>query len=153
MSAQSTPSEVELEELIRKAKIDHPQFGLTKLHTQIRTDHPQFLVSEKRFRKVHASIFPAAPGTPTAVHVLDGPLLAQASTSATPTATPVPKPTAGSGLDVQTGFDPYWTPSRLPEKVKAKMIPGAGKGLVTRTQVLQGGFLWDEHPWITSPDP
>jgi hypothetical protein len=64
----SSPSDEELQDALTQLKAAHPTLGIPKLHARLRTDYPAWTVSEKRMRKVLATLAPpkdAAPPHPS----------------------------------------------------------------------------------------
>ncbi|KAF7369831.1 Set-like protein [Mycena venus] len=64
----SSPSDDELQDALVQLKATNPGLGIPKLHARLRTDFPSWAVSEKRMRKILATLAPpkdAAPPHPS----------------------------------------------------------------------------------------
>lgn len=51
---------------------------------------------------------------------------------------------------IRTALDPTVEICPL---LEARVLPGRGKGLVTKAEVLEGQVLWNESPWIVTASP
>jgi hypothetical protein len=60
----SSPSDEELQDALTQLKAAHPTLGIPKLHARLRTDYPAWTVSEKRMRKVLATLAPSKDAAP-----------------------------------------------------------------------------------------
>ncbi|OCF34784.1 protein lysine methyltransferase SET5 [Kwoniella heveanensis CBS 569] len=145
----TAPSDGDLQAAATSLRESHPSLGIVKLLAQLKIDHPDWQVSEKRFRK----FVPAAsggggndaPGTVTG---------AGAGSPSQVTAGPSQNSEGEKILIAQTGFDPSIDVAALAPKIKAKMFSGGkGKGLVAKEKLLGGEMIWQEEPWVVTPDP
>lgn len=124
----SSPEEGELAAAVTTVRAAHPDLGILKLWAALKEAHPEWTVSEKRFRKA---------------------LAAQGGSGASPAAA-----VADDELVAHTGLDSTLDIAAVAPKVKAKVFGGTkGKGLVARSKLEAGEFLWHEEPWVACPDP
>lgn len=125
-----SPGDAELSTSVKALRISNPTLGIPKLLNLVKTENPTWLVSEKRLRKVLAN--------------------EETSTEAPRGHDAKPKE---KNLVADTGLDETVDLSLAP-KVKVKMFSGGkGKGLVAKTKIERGEMVWQEDPWIVSPDP
>ncbi|WVR03175.1 hypothetical protein IAU60_000166 [Kwoniella sp. DSM 27419] len=133
-SSSTSPSDAELQAAASSLREAHPSLGIPKLLAQLKLDHSDWLVSEKRFRKFVSTSPVTAPGQDAA----------QIGT-------------IGEGekpLIALTGLDTSIDVAGMAPKVKVKMFTGGkGKGLVAKDKMLGGEMIWQEDPWIVTPDP
>ena len=131
-----SPSDEALTPAVKELREAHPALGVPKLLAQLKSSRPEWLVSEKRLRKVLASL--ASPPS------------REVSTGAEATGGDASK----ADLVAATGLDPSIDVGAIAPKVKVKMFGhGKGKGLVAREKILQGEVVWQEEPWIVTADP
>lgn len=131
----SSPADDELTNAVGAVRAAHPDLGILKLWAALKEQHPEWTVSEKRFRKVLAAVGGSG-----------------ASSSTGPSA-PAGK-VADDELVAQTGLDKTLDIAALAPKVKAKLFGGTkGKGLVARAKLEAGEMLWQEEPFVATPDP
>ncbi|KAJ7835947.1 hypothetical protein B0H14DRAFT_3109925 [Mycena olivaceomarginata] len=60
----SSPSDDELQDALVQLKAANPSLGIPKLHARLRADFPAWTVSEKRMRKILATLAPPKETTP-----------------------------------------------------------------------------------------
>jgi hypothetical protein len=60
----SSPSDDELQDALAQLKAANPSLGIPKLHARLRADFPAWTVSEKRMRKILATLAPPKDTTP-----------------------------------------------------------------------------------------
>ncbi|WVQ94251.1 hypothetical protein IAU59_001330 [Kwoniella sp. CBS 9459] len=137
--SSTSPSDEDLQNAATVLRQSHPSLGIVKLLAQLKVDHPEWQVSEKRFRKF---------------------LLATSSSSggdhneSASQAGPSQNSDGEKILIAQTGFDRSLDVAALAPKVKTKMFSGGkGKGLIAKEKLLGGEMIWQEEPWVVTPDP
>lgn len=126
-AAQVAPAEDDLLCAARRVREAHPDLGIAKLLAQLKVDQPDWTVSEKRFRKSLQSVSESNGAAPV---------------------------TSGEqNLEAETGLDSSINVAAIAPKVKAKMLPGRGKGLVAKEKMQQGEWIWQEEPWCLVTHP
>lgn len=130
VTANVLPRDDELVTAVTGIRQTQPTIGIAKLTALVKSQNPSWLISEKRLRKV----------------------LQQAAENEVESSSSKPEQDEIE-LVAQTGIDETIEWCEAP-KVRVKMFGGVkGKGLVAKEKILMGEVIWQEEPWIVSPDP
>lgn len=137
-----TPTDDELRAAVREVRDANPSLGVLKLWAAVKEEQG-WAVSEKRFRKALADVGGTANGA--------------GSTAA------APKKKKGKGsksrrvgdhLEPETHLDTTLDIASIAPKVDVSMFGGArGKGLVAKSELLEGEMIWREEPFIACASP
>ncbi|WVF66642.1 hypothetical protein IAT40_001383 [Kwoniella sp. CBS 6097] len=147
LAKSTSPSDGDLQSAATALRESHPSLGIVKLLAQLKIDHPEWQVSEKRFRKFLPTTSGCSSGAGAG-------LSGSSSGKDASQAGPSQNSEGEKILIAQTGFDPSLDVGAIAPKIKAKMFAGGkGKGLVAKEKLLGGEMVWQEEPWVVTPDP
>lgn len=135
------PTDDELRTAVRDVRDANPALGVLKLWAAVKEANG-WAVSEKRFRKTLAEVGGTISGAG---------------------ATAAPKKKKGKGaksrrvgdhLEPETHLDSTLDIASIAPKVEVSMFGGArGKGLVAKSELLEGEMIWREEPFIACASP
>jgi hypothetical protein len=144
----ATPPEDELIAAVTTVRDAHADLGILRLWAQLKVEQPGWAVSEKRFRKALAAVGGTASGA--------GSTAAEGGSSSKKSKSKTKKNITADGpeLVAKTGLDPSVDVQHIAPKVQAHMFGGTrGKGLVAKSGIEAGEWLWEETPWMACSDP
>jgi len=125
----ASPDDDQLLRAVQELRAANPSLGIPKFLSLVKSSNPGWLISEKRLRKV---------------------LQMMSSNEKVKNSENMP---TEADLIATTGLDESINWADAP-KVKVKMFSGGkGKGLIAKAKIMMGEVLWQEEPWIVSPDP
>lgn len=139
--ATPTPTDNELHAAVREVRDANPELGVLKLWAAVK-EGKGWAVSEKRFRKALAEV---------------GGTLSGAGATAAPTKKKgkgSKSRRVGDHLEPETHLDTTLDVASTAPKVEVSMFGGArGKGLIAKSELLEGEMIWREEPFIACASP
>lgn len=132
----TSPSDDELRTAVVRVRDANPDLGILKLWAALKAE-AGWAVSEKRFRKTLAEVGGSASGGGAAAPAKRGRAVSR-----------------DDELVAHTALDTTIDVASIAPKVKVKMFGGTkGKGLVAKSKIEEGEWLWQEEPWLAVSDP
>ncbi|KAJ7146160.1 hypothetical protein C8R44DRAFT_756745 [Mycena epipterygia] len=140
----ASPSDAELQNALAQLRGAHPALGIPKLHARLRVDFPAWAVSEKRVRKVLATLpKDTTEGEDATTQNKNATTEEKEKEKEQDKAAPHPTSQLIPGLDVA-----QWTP-RVAVRVFDRR---KGKGLVATKKIGEGETIWVEDPFVIAPE-